>query len=159
MFNFRVIPILTINENKLVKTFNFEKKIYVGDPLNTVKIFNNKYIDELIILDISKTKLKLEPDYEKINQICSECFSPITYGGGVKSIDQCYKLFEAGVEKIVFNNILFNDYNFLKDFVKIFGSQSMILSLNVFKKYEDYFIYNYEKIQLQTLKLMIILKR
>ena len=153
MFNFRVIPILTINDNKLVKTFNFEKKIYVGDPLNTVKIFNNKYIDELIILDISKTKLKLEPDYEKINQICSECFSPITYGGGVKSIDQCYKLFEAGVEKIVFNNILFNDFSFLEDFVKIFGSQSMILSLNVFKKNEDYFIYNYEKNSITNIKL------
>ncbi len=153
MFNFRVIPILTINENKLVKTFSFEKKIYVGDPLNTVKIFNNKYIDELIILDISKTKLKLEPDYEKINQICSECFSPITYGGGVKSIDQCYKLFEIGVEKIVFNNVLFNDSSFLKDFVKIFGSQSMILSLNVFKKNEDYLIYNYEKNSITNVKL------
>ncbi len=145
MFNFRVIPILTIDENKLVKTFKFDKKIYVGDPLNTVRIFNNKYVDELIILDISKTRLNLSPNFDKINEICSECFSPITYGGGVKSIDECYKLFEVGVEKIVFNNVLFNNYKFLQDFRRIFGSQSMILSINILKKDNEYYIYDYRK--------------
>tara|TARA_Y200000002_G_scaffold343587_1_gene316168 strand:- start:383 stop:1138 length:756 start_codon:yes stop_codon:yes gene_type:complete len=145
MFNFRVIPILTINEGRLVKTFNFDKKSYVGDPINTVKIFNNKYVDELIILDISKSVLNLDPDFEYIKSICSECFSPITYGGGVRKIDHCEKLFELGVEKIVFNNVLFEDFNFLKEFVKIFGSQSMILSLNIYYKNNDYFIYDYRK--------------
>jgi len=153
MFNFRVIPILTIENGKLIKTFNFDKKSYVGDPINTVKIFNNKFVDELIILDLSKTPLKLNPDFEFIESICSECFSPITYGGGVSKIEHCYKLFELGVEKIVFNNILFNDFNFLTDFVKIFGSQSMVISINTIYKNDGYHIYNYEKKEVTNQRL------
>jgi len=153
MFNFRVIPILTICEGKLVKTFNFNKKSYVGDPINTVRIFNDKYVDELIILDISKSILSLEPDFDYIKSICSECFSPITYGGGVTKIDHCEKLFELGVEKIVLNNVLFEDFNFLKEFVKIFGSQSMVLSLNIFYENNEYYIYDYRKKIVTNIKL------
>lgn len=153
MFNFRVIPILTISEGKLVKTFNFNKKSYVGDPINTVRIFNNKNVDELIILDISKSILNIEPDFDYIKSICSECFSPITYGGGVSKIDHCEKLFELGVEKIVLNNVLFEDFNFLKEFVKIFGSQSMVLSLNIFYENNEHYIYDYRKKIVTNIKL------
>ena len=153
MFNFRVIPILTIYEGKLVKTFKFNNNTYVGDPINTVKIFNNKFVDELIILDISKSIFGSDPDFKNIRSICSECFSPITYGGGVSKIDHCTKLFELGVEKIVFNNALFEDKKFLEEFVKIFGSQSMILSLNVFFQNDNYFIYDYRTKKITNTKL------
>lgn len=153
MFNFRVIPILTIYEGKLVKTFKFNNNTYVGDPINTVKIFNNKFVDELIILDISKSVFGSVPDFKNIRSICSECFSPITYGGGVSKIDHCTKLFELGVEKIVFNNVLFEDRKFLEEFVKIFGSQSMILSLNIFFQNNNYFIYDYRTKKITNIKL------
>ena len=115
MFNFRVIPILTIYEGKLVKTFKFNNNTYVGDPINTVKIFNNKFVDELIILDISKSVFGSVPDFKNIRSICSECFSPITYGGGVSKIDHCTKLFELGVEKMYLTMFCLKTGNFLKN--------------------------------------------
>ena len=87
MYNFRVIPILTIKDDYLIKTINFEEKIYVGDPTNTIKIFNEKFVDEICIIDIDATKYR-KIDFKLIDQISSECFIPMSYGGGISNIDE-----------------------------------------------------------------------
>jgi cyclase len=116
MYNFRVIPILTLNDGYLVKTIKYEQKIYVGDPTNTIKIFNEKFVDEIIILDIKKSYSNKNPDLELIRRICSQCFSPITYGGGIKDLNDCNQIFDAGVEKIILNQMIINNF---KDIEKL----------------------------------------
>ena len=145
MYNFRVIPVLTIKDDYLIKTINFEEKIYVGDPTNTIKIFNEKFVDEIMILDISKSLTNKDPDIELIKRICSQCFSPITYGGGVRNIDQCNLIFEAGVEKIILNQILFEDSFNIKKLINNFGSQSILASINFIETNDGFSIYDYKK--------------
>ena len=134
----RVIPCLLLSDNGLVKTVKFKDKTYVGDPINAVKIFNEKEVDELIFLDIDATKERKEPPYELIRDIASECFMPFCYGGGVKSIDQIRKLNAAGAEKIAINSAIFYDTNFIKEAVNIFGSSTIVASIdykkNIFGK-------------------------
>ncbi len=100
----RVIPVLTIDNNKLVKTVKFKKPNYIGDPVNAVKIFNDKEVDEIVLLDITATKEGREPSYSKIEEICSEAFMPFAYGGGITNMDQINRLFQLGIEKIIFTS-------------------------------------------------------
>ena len=102
MFKPRLIPCLLISDKKLVKTKQFKSPKYVGDPLNVVKIFNEKEVDEIMILDISATKKNKSPNFNLIRNITSECFMPLSYGGGINSIDDATKLFDIGVEKLSF---------------------------------------------------------
>ena len=88
----RIIPVLLIDDRDLIKTVNFKKPTYLGDPVNAVKIFNRKGIDELSILDISATRLKKEPDFEILEDIASEAFMPLSYGGGIKTVEQIRRL-------------------------------------------------------------------
>ena len=145
MYNFRVIPILTIKDDYLIKTINFEEKIYVGDPTNTIKIFNEKFVDEIMILDISKSLTNQDPDIELIKKICSQCFSPITYGGGIKNIDQCNLIFEAGVEKILLNQKLFENFQDIEKLIKNFGSQSILACINFIETNDGFALYDYKK--------------
>lgn len=127
----RIIPVLTLQKERLVKTVKFKKPTYIGDPINAVKIFNDKEVDEIIILDITASKEKREPNYNKIEEIASEAFMPFAYGGGIKTLNQIEKLFKLGIEKVVLNSILDDNMDLIKEASKIFGSQSIVASVDV----------------------------
>ncbi len=133
MRRIRIIPVLTLQNEKLVKTIRFKNPTYIGDPINAVKIFNEKEVDEIVILDISATKEKREPNYAKIEEIASEAFMPFAYGGGITNINQIEKLFKLGIEKVVLNSILETNMYIVKEAAKIFGSQSIVASIDVKK--------------------------
>lgn len=132
----RIIPVILIKNSQCIKTYKYKKPVYIGDPINIVKIFNEKEVDELIILDID-TK---QPKFELIESIVSEAFIPVSYGGGIKNIEDARKLFSIGIEKIVVNSFILNNPNFIKELVSIFGSASIIVSAdikkNIFGKYK-----------------------
>lgn len=133
MRRIRVIPVLTLQNEKLVKTIRFKNPTYIGDPINAVKIFNEKEVDEIVILDITASKEKREPNYTKIEEIASEAFMPFAYGGGVKTLAQIEKLFKLGIEKVVLNSVLEDNIGLVTEAAKIFGSQSIIASIDVKK--------------------------
>jgi cyclase len=129
----RVIPVLTLQNEKLVKTVQFKKPNYIGDPINAVKIFNDKEVDEIVIIDISATTEKRPPNYERIEEIASEAFMPLAYGGGINSFNQIEKLFTLGIEKIIINSAIENNINLIKQTAERFGSQSVIVAVDVKK--------------------------
>ena len=96
----RIIPCLLVQNHGLVKTINFKSPKYVGDPINAVKIFNEKEVDELIVLDIDATAENRDPDYKMIEHLAEECRMPLCYGGGVRSVDQVKRIIGLGVEKV-----------------------------------------------------------
>src|SRR6188768_2272930 len=100
MFQKRVIPVLLLQNGGLVKTIRFKHPAYVGDPINAVRIFNEKEVDELIVLDIDATSRGREPDYQMIKNLAAECRMPLSYGGGVKTLEQAEKIIGMGVEKV-----------------------------------------------------------
>ena len=100
----RIIPILQLNDDELIKSTKFKNHQYVGDPINAVRIFNEIKVDEIILIDVFKSKNKLDLNYEIIKDIADECRMPFTYGGGIKNLKQVEKLFSIGVEKISINS-------------------------------------------------------
>lgn len=136
----RVIPCLLLRGRGLCKTVKFSNPKYVGDPVNAVKIFNEKEVDELLLLDITATLEKREPNYELIGDIASECFMPLTYGGGVTSIEQIRRLHRMGIEKVCLNFSAFNDRDLVEEVCAIFGGSSIVVAIDVkktlFGKYE-----------------------
>lgn len=138
----RVIPVLLLHNNGLVKSVRFKRYTYVGDPINAVKIFNEKEIDEIVILDIDATKEKRGPDFERISEIAGEAFIPLAYGGGITTIEQVKKLFYLGVEKIILNNSAVNNPALITAAASLVGSQSVVVSIdvkkNLFGKYKVY---------------------
>ena len=131
MFNRpRIIPVLLIDDRDLIKTINFKKPTYLGDPVNALKIFNRKGIDEMAVLDISASKKGLEPDFELLTDMASEAFMPLSYGGGIKTLDQVRKLLAIGYEKVVLNTSLVEDEQIVKDAVALAGSQSVVASID-----------------------------
>jgi len=133
MLRTRVIPTLLLQEGGLVKGQQFKNHKYVGDPINAVKIFNEKEVDELVFLDISATQERREPDYELIADIASEAFMPFGYGGGISEVMQIEKLFSLGVEKAIINSSAFYKPQLIKDAAKVSGSQSVVVSMDVKK--------------------------
>jgi len=133
MLKTRVMPCLLLRDGALVKTVKFDKFKYIGDPINAVRIYNEKEVDELIFLDISATPAKRKPDFKLITAIASECFMPLAYGGGVSTIDDLRELFKIGVEKIVINSYAAERPEFITEAAGIFGSQSIIISIDVKK--------------------------
>ena len=121
--NNRVIPSLLLRQSGLVKTLKFKDPKYIGDPINAIRIFNEKEVDELLVLDIDASKLKQEPNYSLIEEFASECFMPLAYGGGITDVEQASRLFNLGVEKVAVNSCLFENPETVKDAVNIFGSQ------------------------------------
>ncbi len=146
MIRTRVIPCLLLANEGLVKTINFKNPSYVGDPINAVKIFNDKEVDELILLDIDASKKSREPYYELVQNIVSEAFMPIAYGGGVKTVAQAKKLVESGVEKIVINTAALINCSLVKELVAYFGSSSTVVSIDIKKNWlGQYKLYNHTK--------------
>lgn len=133
----RVIPCLLLRNNGLVKTVRFKESVYIGDPINAVKIFNEKEVDELIFLDIDATKNNKEPSFELISNIASECFMPFAYGGGIKSIEQIEKIIKSGAEKIVINTSAFQHRGFIKEAADRFGSSTIVVSIDIKKGFFD----------------------
>ena len=113
MLKHRIIPSLPLHNQGLVKTIKFRHPRYVGDPINAIRIFNEKEVDELLVLDISATKEKREPNYDLISLFAGECFMPLSYGGGVKSLKVAEKIFRLGVEKILVQASILENPNFL----------------------------------------------
>lgn len=138
----RVIPCLLLRNGGLVKTTKFKNEKYVGDPRNAVKIFNEKEVDELIILDILATPENKKPNFELITEIVSEAFMPVGYGGGIHSIEDARRLFTLGVEKVVICTHAVEDPDFITTASDEFGSQSVVVCIDVRKnfwgKYEVY---------------------
>lgn len=145
MLNKRIIPCLLIENGKMVKTSAFDNPKYIGDPINCCKLFSDLEADEIIIIDISATKQNLI-DYDLLGNIASECFIPLTYGGGIKNIDQMKSLVSLGYEKFVINSACFDtNFNLVQEAINFFGSQSILACCDIKKVDGDYKIYNYLK--------------
>jgi cyclase len=133
MERIRVIPSLLLSNGGLVKTTKFSKPAYVGDPINAVKIFNEKEVDELVVLDISAARLHSPPNFDAIAKLATECFMPLAYGGGISSISHIRTLFKGGVEKVILNSCIHKQPGMLKQAVGEFGSQSIVASIDAKK--------------------------
>ena len=129
----RVIPCLLIENKGLVKTVNFRNGKYVGDPINTVRIFNEKEVDELIVLDISASRENREPDYGLIERLAKECRMPLCYGGGIKTVQQAQKIFGLGVEKVSVSSAALEDIGIVTEIASCVGNQSIVVVLDVKK--------------------------
>lgn len=130
----RIIPCLLVHDKGLVKTVQFKNPKYVGDPINAVRIFNEKEVDELMVLDIDATGENREPDYKMIEHLAAECRMPLCYGGGIKSAAQAQRIFNLGVEKIAISAAVINNESLLKEIADIVGVQSVVVVLDVKKK-------------------------
>lgn len=126
----RIIPTLLLDNQKLVKTVKFRKPNYLGDPINAIKIFNEKGVDELCLLDISISKENRVIDYEFLHNVASEAFMPLSYGGGIKSVEQIEKILAIGFEKVIINTSLPQNEELVKTSVAVFGSQSIVASID-----------------------------
>lgn len=139
----RIIPCLLIHNKGLTKTVRFKEGKYVGDPLNAVRIFNEKEVDELIVLDIDATVKGEEPDYQRIEKMAKECRMPLCYGGGVKTAEQARKIFSYGVEKIAISSAAVEHPEVVTEMATAVGNQSVVVVMDVHKrrftgKYEIY---------------------
>lgn len=131
----RVIPCLLLQDKGLVKTVKFKDPTYIGDPINAVKIFNEKEVDELIFLDIKATAENRKPNFEYIRQIASECFMPLCYGGGVSSTEDIKTLLRSGVEKVAINTHAVTNPEFIKLAARCFGSSTIVAAIDYKKNW------------------------
>lgn len=115
MYRARVIPCLLVRGNGLVKTRRFRDPVYVGDPVNAIRIFSEKEVDEIVVLDIDASREEREPNYELISEMAGEAFMPMAYGGGVRTLDQIRRLIRSGVEKVVVNTKAVESTDLLAD--------------------------------------------
>ncbi|WP_312390648.1 AglZ/HisF2 family acetamidino modification protein [Chryseobacterium sp.] len=130
----RIIPCLLIHDKGLVKTQQFKNPRYLGDPMNAVRIFNEKEVDEIIVLDIDATVDGRDPDFKMIEHLAEECRMPLCYGGGVTTVEQAQRIFSLGVEKIAFSAGAINNPNLISEIAEKVGSQSIVVVLDVKKK-------------------------
>jgi cyclase len=136
----RVIPTLLLRGAGLVKTTGFRNPVYVGDPINAIRIFNEKEVDELVLLDITASRTGKGPAFATIENIASECFMPVAYGGGISSVEHIRKILGTGIEKVVINSAALRHPDLVRDAAREFGSQAIAVSIDVkrrlFGRYE-----------------------
>ncbi|MEG0640902.1 MAG: AglZ/HisF2 family acetamidino modification protein [Clostridia bacterium] len=160
----RLIPCLLLSNGNLVKTKRFKEPNYLGDPINAVKIFNEKCVDELCVQDIEAAKNGRGPDFALLSDMASEAFMPLSYGGGISTIEQAAKLFHIGFEKIILNTALLQRPELVSEIAERFGVQSVVASIDVkqdlLKRYHCYaaggtkpFGLNPQELALQAQKL------
>lgn len=138
----RIIPCLLLKNKGLVKTVKFKDPKYIGDPINTIRIFNEKEVDEIIFLDIDATLAKKDPPYDLIRSLSTECFMPFSYGGGISSLQQIEKIIRSGAEKVILNSQAFIKKGFIKEAVSHFGSSTIVVSIDVKKDFfKGYLVY------------------
>lgn len=130
----RIIPCLLVKDKGLVKTVRFKNAKYVGDPLNAVRIFNEKEVDELMVLDIDATTCRKEPDYKMIQNLAVECRMPLCYGGGIRSPQQAKQIIGLGVEKVAISSALVENPSLIPEIAQEIGSQSVVAVLDVKKR-------------------------
>ena len=131
MLRTRVIPALLLHGKSLVKTKNFRKFSYIGDPANTVRIFNELEVDELCFLDIKAARERCSPDFDVLQDIATECFMPLSYGGGVECLEMAKKVFDIGFEKIILNSAAHKTPELITKIANIYGSQAVVVSMDV----------------------------
>lgn len=135
MLQTRVIPCLLLRDDALVKTVRFRKGRYIGDPVNTVRIFNELEVDELVVLDITATPERRGPRFPMLAELANECFMPLAYGGGISSLQDAERIFKIGFEKIVINTGAIRNPELVRQIASVFGSQSLIVSIDVKKNW------------------------
>jgi cyclase len=133
MLQTRAIPCLLLKGQGFVKTVQFRNPKYVGDPINIVRLFNDKEADELIILDITATVERHPPQFDYLAQLASECFMPLCYGGGIRTVEDARKLLSIGIEKIAINSAAVDDPSLIARLADSFGSQAIVVSIDVKK--------------------------
>jgi cyclase len=131
MLRHRIIPVLLNTRDGLVKTQGFDSRTYIGDPINAIRVFNQKQVDEILVLDIDRSKLNLAPDFNFVKKITSECFMPLSYGGGIRNLTDAKELFSLGVEKIVIQTSAFTNPQIINEVANFTGSQSISVSIDV----------------------------
>lgn len=141
MLRSRIIPVLLVHDKGLVKTVRFREPKYVGDPINAVRIFNEKEVDELMVADIDATSLNRNPDYSLIRNLAAECRMPLCYAGGVKTPEQVEQIIALGVEKVALSASAVQNLNIVSEAARRVGNQSVVIVMDVkktglFKKYE-----------------------
>lgn len=149
MLRTRVMPALLLDGQGLVKTIKFKNPTYIGDSINSCRIYNQMEVDELVLFDIRASSRELEIQFSLIQQIVSECFMPICYGGGVKILEDFRKLFYMGVEKVSVSSLIFENPQVVKEAIKIYGAQSIVATLDIkrsrFRKIQQVYLYNAKK--------------
>lgn len=139
MYRPRIIPVLLLHNGGLYKTLRFSDPVYVGDPINAVKIFNDAEADELIFLDIDSKDL---PVYDIIEKISEETMMPFSYGGNIRSADAAKKVFDCGAEKLVLNSVMYRNPEVMTEIAAIYGNQSVIASIDVKEENGSYICYS-----------------
>src|SRR5688500_10616080 len=129
----RVIPVLLIRHGGVYKSTCFKNYRYVGDPINAVKIFNEKEVDEIVILDISCTIERRPPNIKQISDLAGEAFMPMAYGGGISSIDEVKRILHEGVEKVIINSSALSNPKLVEEIATRFGSSTLVVSIDVKK--------------------------
>jgi cyclase len=143
MLSKRIIPILTILDNRLVKTYKFSNPTYIGDPINAIRIFNEKEVDEIVVIDIGATKNNKGVNFNLLKDLAEECFMPLTYGGGINSLEDAKQIFYIGVEKIIIQSEGFNNPTLISELVRIYGSSSIVISIDIVYMNGSYDAFNY----------------
>ena len=131
MLRTRIIPCLLLKNESLVKTIKFKKYNYIGDPTNTVRIFNELEVDELMFLDIFASKENREINFKVLQDIANECFMPLSYGGNIKSLEDAKRVFEVGFEKVVINSNSFHNLKLIEELSVYFGTQSIVAAIDI----------------------------
>lgn len=134
MLRTRVIPALLLHCKSLVKTERFKKYQYIGDPANTVRIFNELEVDELCFLDIKAARTRSGPDFDVLRDIATECFMPLSYGGGIDSLETAKRVFDTGFEKIILNTATYSNPSLITEIATTYGSQAVVVSMDVKKR-------------------------
>ncbi|MAZ77362.1 MAG: imidazole glycerol phosphate synthase subunit HisF [Legionellaceae bacterium] len=147
MIENRVIPVLLVQDNKLVKTVKFKRPVYIGEPINTAKIFNDKEVDELVVFDISASKPGSEINFQLISEFASECFMPLCYGGGVRTLSDIEHILKLGVEKVSLNTAAIVNDQLVEEAAKAFGSSTIVVTMDVKKDWRGrYRVYSRGKL-------------
>ena len=131
MYRARVIPCLLLQGQGLVKTVRFKQPTYVGDPINAVRIFNDREVDELAFLDITATRERRDPPFDRVRDIAGECFMPVCYGGGVRTVEHARRLFALGIEKVLINTAAEQSPALVTETATAFGNQSVMVGIDV----------------------------
>lgn len=158
MLNNRLIPSLLLNDDDLIHRQKFEKDSdrYVGDPINTINVFNDFEVDEISIIDVSATN-KRKINFQLLEEISGEAFFPLSYGGGIKKIEDAQTIIKLGFEKIILNSLILDDPEIIEKFAEKIGSQSTVVSIDLIQKNKKFFIFDYRDRSVKNIDLEIFL--
>jgi cyclase len=155
MYNKRVIASVQLDNQEVVKSYQFGERAYIGEPTNIIRIFNDKLVDELVVFDISNNINA--PDFEFLSQLTSEAFMPMSYAGKIRNIEHVARLFTIGFEKVIFNYSAITNRNLLKQAINHYGRQSIAVCVDVLENNGTYNLY-YPNINSENLSLKAYLK-